>query len=184
MLGLSKVSPADPIYILDSKGDPKDFGGFRGIIEDDKPPRPLKGGGIQVWRPSFDNLMAYDEWFEAIREERRPAVVVVDELATISDKSGQAVQGFQKLQKMGRGLEITTVTFTQELAGIDRRIIGQVTHFVRFGLLQDYDRRRANVLMGRDPKAPEPPHKYGFWYLRMDQKPYHPHYYDGWQSFF
>lgn len=182
--GLFKLSSDAGLYVLDSKGDPKDFDGWPGIMEQAAPPRPMKRRDIQVWRPPRDDLAAYDAWFEGIREARRPAVVLVDELSTISDKSGEGVQGYQKLQKMGRSLGITTVTFSQELAGIDRRVIGQVTHFVRFGMMGEYDQRRANVLMGRGPKEPEPPDPYGFWYLRVDQKPYRPHYYQSWEKFF
>jgi hypothetical protein len=182
---LFSLWPDMRVYVLDSKGDPRDFGSWRGIVEQDGPPRPLREpGGVQVWRPGFDDLRAYDEWFGGIRSARKPAIVLVDEVSSISDKGGEAVPEYQKLMKQGRGLEIMPLTLSQEMAGFDRRATGQATHFVRFGLLGDYDRRRANTLMGRGPKEEEPAHRYGFWYQRLDRRPYTPVYYESWRAFF
>lgn len=183
---LRPLWPSMNTYVIDSKGDPKDFGGWPGLIEQANPPKLLRrgAGDIQIWRPPVNNLAAYDEYMQSIREAREPAIVLVDELASVSNKSGEAVEGYQLLQKQGRGPGITTVTFSQELAGIDSRTIKQCTHLVRFGLMGETEQRRANVMMGRKPKDDEPKHRYGFWYQRLDRRPYNPVYYENWRAFF
>lgn len=174
-----------PVYIVDSKGDIKDFGDWSGLVESDDPPRLLRDTrGVQVWRPPTNILGAYDEYFTKLLEARKPAIVLVDELASISQKDGTAVQGFQRLQKQGAGLEICTISLSQEMIGIDRRAPSQMTHFAMFGLDNTNDRRRANVLLGRDKDAPPPKDKHGFWHCRMDERPHRPFYYASWKEFF
>lgn len=136
-----------------------------------------------MWRPYRDDLSAYDDWFSAILHARRPAIVLVDELSSIS-KGRDAVDGYAKLVKQGRGLGITPITLSQEMSNIARQSTGQATHFCRFGLQREYDRRAANGMLGLEGKHPEPQHKYGFWYVRLDERPYTPTYYPSWRAFF
>lgn len=182
---MRKLWPDTPVYVLDSthKGD---FDDWDGLLEQDAPPAALRRpGDVQVWQPGSDNLEAYDAWFHNILERRRPAIVLVDELASISNKSGDAVLGYQKLQKQGRGHNMCMVSLSQEMAYIARQATNMATHFVRFGFQQgEYDAKKANRMIGRPEKAEEPPHEYGFWYARVNKRPIRPIYYESWEQFF
>lgn len=177
--------PDAPLYVLDSthKGD---FDGWPGIVEQAAPPAPLrKAGDIQVWQPDSDNLAAYDQWFHGILERRKPAIVLVDELASISNKSGDAVLGYQKLQKQGRGHNMCVISLSQEMAYIARQSTNMATHFVRFGFQPgEYDSKKANRMIGRQATGEEPADEHGFWYALMTKRPIVPVYYSSFKRFF
>jgi hypothetical protein len=182
---MRRLWPDVPVYVLDSthKGD---FDEWPGAIEQDAPPPPLKrAGDVQIWQPGGDNLDAYDQWFHGILEHRKPAIVLVDELASVSNRAGDAVLGFQKIQKQGRGHNICVISLSQEMAYIARQATGMASHFVRFGFqAEEYDAKKANRMVGRAAKAEEPPDEHGFWYARVNKRPVTPVYFESLDSFF
>lgn len=158
------------IYILDSKGV-GDFDHVGGrIITQDDPPPPLapNSGQIQIWQPSHDDLGAYDDWFASLLKSPDHFVLDVDELSSICSKAGDAPLNFQRLMKQGRGKFKSVVNCTQELAKIDRRVVTQTTHVLRFRLQGEYDPRIGNRLVGRATRDVEPP-QYAFFYSRKDK---------------
>ena len=194
---MRRLYPVAQVYVLDSKGN-GDFDGWPGEVETDEPPDPLSGpGGVQVWRPSLDDLPTYDEWFHkllrggfelTVREDgqrrvKRPKILLIDELSSICTRSGETVAGFQKLLKQGRGLWESVIVLTQEIAYIPRQVRNQTTHIVRFRLNDDYDSRKVDALIGHKERH-EPQKTFGFWYARVDTPRRRAIEYDGWQDFF
>jgi hypothetical protein len=74
-----------------------------------------------------------------------------------------------KLNKQGRGCDISMMSLTQEAAYIPRTTLGQVTHLLRFSLQNEYDKKTADKLLGRN-EMKEPDDKFGFFYKRLDER--------------
>lgn len=170
---------AAPIYILDTKQDPEDFGKYPGRHESDEPPDPIQSG-IQVWQPPMDDFAAYDEWFGNIMQSHKawqlPAVVYVDEIDNITKGVSQPVvpRNFTLMMKQGRSFGITVVALTQELARIARQVKTQTRHIIRFRLNEGmYDSQKGNRLVHRPPNAPEPKAKFGFIYANTEKTDWH-----------
>lgn len=170
-----------PIYILDSKcpvarPDKSDFNHFfrkkDGIgkrhVGNKVPPviRPNGRDFIQVWTPEEDDLAMYDDWFKQIYKEGQPALVVVDELSSVTSESGRGTRYFNILLKQGRGLEISMDNLTQSPAFIPQSLIRQAMHVIRFRLNDEYDAKKLKSAMGRVVEE-EPPHEHGFWYRNV-----------------
>lgn len=175
---LRALYPGLPVYALDSKGA-GDFDGWPGRVEsNDAPGADRLVDGVQVWAPPYTDRAEADRWLQAIYERRRPAVVYIDELSSIGGKSGRDYpRGYQVLLKQGRGLRISVITLSQEVAGMPRQVLGQTTHLVSFRLLNEFDRREADSLFGRSHprgtarEAREPRALHGFHYARLDKVP-------------
>lgn len=159
--------PPPPLYILDSKMQ-GDFDQFPGIILSEEAPAPITQG-VQVWQPVLDDWDAYDGWFGAILRSPGPAVILIDEVSSITKGRGDTPDNFKRLLKQGRGGGKCVINCTQEIAQTPRQIANQTTHVVRFRLLDAYDRRNANSLVGLPKDASEPKSKYGFYYGRTDK---------------
>jgi hypothetical protein len=168
-----------PVYILDSKcpipapeqSDFKEF--FRKDIgvrhTGNKIPKPIAPMGknfVQVWTPEEDILDDYNEFFRGIYQAGRPAIVVVDELSSVSSTRGDTTRYHNILLKQGRGLGISSINLTQSPAYIGQSIIRQTMHLVRFRLNDPYDSKKLNGIMGRKVEE-EPVDPYGFWYRNV-----------------
>lgn len=188
---LNHLYPGVRNYILDSKGygEFDDFSQLPGasLVVDQQAPRPLLNpGGIQIWRPPVNNLIEYNTWFGSILTAQKPCVIVLDEIASLSTRrSGEFPPNFVLLLKQGRIMDECVISMTQEYGYMERNIFGQMTHFLRFALINRYDLRESNKLMGfpeRDNYR-NPSSEHGFFYRRMD-KPGRPTYeYSGYQEF-
>jgi hypothetical protein len=167
---LRSAYPAARTYILDSKqmGDFAMFPGY--VIRDQISPDALKEpGAIQIWQPPIDDVGQYSDWFLKILKAREPAIVLVDELSSLGGLHGRSFPlGYMQLSKQGRGLDICKISLTQEAAYIPRVTLGQTSHLLRFRLLNEHDQRTADKMLGRQDKG-EPPHRYGFYYKRLDR---------------
>jgi ABC-type dipeptide/oligopeptide/nickel transport system ATPase component len=168
-----------PIYILDTKApiaDPnmsdfKEF--FRPGIgtrhTGDKIPKPIKPRGknfCQVWTPEEDVMENYNEYFKQIYQAGTPAVVLVDELSSVSSSRGDITRYHNILMKQGRGLSISMINLTQSPAYIGQSIIRQAMHVMRFRLNDNYDSKKLNGVMGKVVEE-EPQDTYGFWYRNV-----------------
>lgn len=176
--------PGVRTYILDSKdmGDFDDTPGLR-VTGQQAPDALRRGGQVQIWQPPLNNIHQYHRWFMNILRARKPAIVLVDELASLGEeKPGQYPQGYALLVKQGRKAEICVISLTQEAAAIPRQTMGQMMHFVRFRLENDYDKRVAAKRLNIE-KEKEPRNAYGFFYRRLD-RPGQAHEYRDWQEFF
>jgi hypothetical protein len=82
-------------------------------------------------------------------------------------------------------MDESIVVMSQELAYMDRNIFGQMTHFLRFYLINQYDLREANRYMGFPQRdlLRNPSHEHGFFYRRMDKPTWPTYEYSGWQEF-
>lgn len=168
---LARLYPKAPIYVLDSKavGDFSRWYGQADLRMDVDVPPPIRQG-LQIWQPGVDDQGAYDAWFEQLLRVPGPAITLVDEISSIGKgANNDAPPGFQRLLKQGRAKGKLTINCSQEMAYVPRQIKTQTTHVVRFRLVGDYDPVTANRLMGRENRAAEPRHKYGFLYARLDK---------------
>jgi hypothetical protein len=128
-------------------------------------------GAVQIWQPPDDDLDEYDLWFKRILYARKPAIVKIDELSSIVDKRGEAPEYYKKLNKQGRAFGILIMSLSQEAAYIPRQTLGQTTHVVRFRLLDGYDVRKVDKLVGRskEEQGLDLPDPYGFIHRRIDK---------------
>jgi KaiC/GvpD/RAD55 family RecA-like ATPase len=187
-----------PIYILDSKcpiarPDKSDFKMFfrKGIgrrhVGNKVPPiiRPQGRDFIQVWTPEEDDLDMYDEWYKQIYQEGQPAVVLTDELSSVTTEAGKGTRYFNILLKQGRGLEISMINLTQSPAYIPQSLLRQAMHVVRFRLNDEYDAKKLTKAMGRVVEE-EPEHEHGLWYrnVQVPVKKMPAVYYKNMQEFF
>jgi ATPase family associated with various cellular activities (AAA) len=188
---LSHIYPGVRTYILDSKGygEFDDFGTLPGahLESGQEAPQVLEeAGGIQVWKPPLNNMNEYNNWFGYILRNQKPCVILVDEISSLALKRGRDFpDNFILLMKQGRIMDECVVSMTQEMAYMDRNIFGQMTHFLRFFLINRYDLRESNKMLGFAPKDfyRNPSSAHGFFYRRMD-KPTDPTYeYKGYQEF-
>jgi len=163
---LSRLYPEAHIYVLDVKR--RDFNDWPGILSQDEAPPPLEGNNrVQVWQPIVEEEKEIEKWLGQI-EHDAPALLFIDELAALCYGPRRVSQKYRRLQKLGRGLPVGTISLTQELVEIPRQAIGQATHVVRFRLLNDYEQRLGNKLTRRESHAEEPPHRFGFFYTCED----------------
>jgi hypothetical protein len=169
-----------PFLILDTKAA-GDFDGWPMVKGETPPPIPLKG--VQVWQPGIDDGELFDRWFASILHNKRPAVILIDEVSSITSGRGNvSPMNFQRLMKQGRGLNKCVINCTQEIAYIPRQMVTQTTHVVRFRLLGRYDQQSGNRMVTRENNDPEPKTPYGFFYARTDTQGVSE--YEGHQQFF
>jgi Cdc6-like AAA superfamily ATPase len=168
-----------PVYILDTKcplkapemSDFKEF--FRPNIGErhtgSKLPKPIRPKGknfVQVWTPEEDIIEEYNEYFKGIYQAGSPAVVVVDELSSVSSTRGDITRYHNILMKQGRGLSISMINLSQSPSYIGQSIVRQAMHVVRFRLNDNYDSKKLNGIMGKAVEE-EPQDPYGFWYRNV-----------------
>lgn len=186
---------AFPIYILDSKisGDFREFhhkkiGHYHFGNTVPKLINPNKDGKIfQVWQPEEDDIDLYDEWFKQIYQARQPAVVLIDELGSITNDTATKVPRYYSiLLKQGRGLGIGVISNTQSPSYIPAQLIRQTMHLLRFRLNDEYDSKKIAKLLGREYAEWEPDDPHGFVYrdCTKPKKASPPVYYKDMQEFF
>lgn len=165
--------PDVPVTILDSKvqGDFDDWYSMKNmeVIQSEDPPE-LNTKGYQIWQPSYDDFDIYDHWFGQILRVPGRRITLIDEIANISNKQGDAPRNFVLLLKQGRKPQKCVINGTQEMAYTPKQIRTQTTHVTRFRMADTgYDNQKANRIMGRPNNAPEPSAKYGFFYRRITE---------------
>jgi hypothetical protein len=174
-------------YILDSTEDGME--GVVGAIEvrGNRLPDLLKNNNFtQVWIPDTDVPSTYNRYFENILYARQPAIVFVDEIASLTNgRNSEPLDGFIKLLKQGRKHDITVISLTQEIARVPLTIFRQMTHFVLFRINNEtYDMSMARKYLDIDKDVFEHPQsKYGFKHRRTDEN-YSVQEYESSQHFF
>lgn len=185
-----------PTYILDTKaaGDFKGFTDKRIGVQHfgNTVPKLIKpersGKPYLVWTPEEDNIDMYDAFFKAIYQSRRPAIVYVDELGSITNANATRFPRYYDiLLKQGRGLNIGLISNTQSPAYVPNNLIRQATHLVRFRLNDDYDSKKLGKQLGQEyGEGWEPEDEHGFAYRNLT-KPRRSNptlYYKDFQEFF
>ena len=159
-------------YILDSTED-----GMEGVlakieVRGNKMPDLLNNADFtSVWIPDTDVPTTYNQWFEHILYAREPAIVFVDEIASLTNgKHTDPLDGFIKLLKQGRKHDITVISLTQEIARVPLTMFRQMTHFVLFRINNEtYDMSMARKYLEVDKEQQSNPKgQYGFFYRRTD----------------
>lgn len=155
-------------YVLDIKN--RDFLTWPGRIMSDRPPAPGRlDRRIQVWVPEIARPEAIEEWQFNIKQQaqkrRQAACILYDEGAALIYRKGDYSEEYRRIQKVGGGLFITTVTLTQELGGIPPTAYSQAQHFCCWRLQTTYDFVVANILLGFKPQFGA---RYSLWYKNQD----------------
>lgn len=165
---LRRRNPHAKRYVLDSTED-----GFEGVIgklevRGNKVPDLIRDPTFtQIWIPDTDVPALYAAWFEKILYKREPAIVLIDEIASIE---AEAEEALIKLLKQGRKHGITVINLTQEIANVTSTIFRQMTHMAAFRINEEvYDLSMTRRYL-RVPKEEQrqPTSQYGFFYRRTD----------------
>lgn len=159
-------------YVLDSSGDGMPEVHAPAVVEGDRVPDLLtRSVYTQVWQPETDILDNYNEWLLRILRARQPAIVLIDELASLTsyDTASNILEGHFKLLKQGRKHGITVINETQEIARVSLTIFRQMSWFVQFRLNRDpweWSRARNYLnILKEEQNAPSAP--YGFFMRRV-----------------
>lgn len=169
---LRRQYPHAKRYVLDSTEDGMD--GIVGRMDyyGNKIPDLVRNSAhTQIWTPDTDVPANYNSWFEKILYAREPAIVFVDEIASLTNgKSGDVPDGFIKLLKQGRKHDITVISLTQEIARVPLTMFRQMKHFILFRINNEtYDLARARSYLNVSKEDQRHPvGKYGFFYRRTD----------------
>jgi hypothetical protein len=166
-----RLAPKVARYVLNSTADDMPEVHAPMTFYGDIPPDVMNDGTYtQVWVPDVDNLSAYNQWLLKILQARRPAVVLIDEVASLTgnSKQVQVLEGHMKLLKQGRKHGISVINETQELTRVPTVIFNQMEYYVQFRLNNDVTqaamaRRYLDVTKAEyhQPRAP-----YGFFLKR------------------
>jgi len=92
-----------------------------------------------VWIPDTDDLEAYSIWLLKILYARKPAIVLLDEIASLTGYSVQVgiLEGHFKLLKQGRKKGVVVINETQELSRVPLVMFRQMEYFAQFRLNND-----------------------------------------------
>jgi Cdc6-like AAA superfamily ATPase len=169
---LQKQYPTVPRYVLDSTADPKISSLIPDalIVDGNEPPDLLRDAKqTQVWTPINSKIPdAYNRWFQRLNDARKPCIVVIDEIASITGKAEEGLEGlFKQLRKHGG----TVIAETQEIAKVNTTYFRQLTHFVTFRINPEtYDVTQARKYLDI-PKEEyhQPRFKHGFHYRNTSE---------------
>lgn len=168
---LRRQYPGTKRYILDSTDDPDMERDVTAplVVTGNRVPDLIRDSTFtQIWKPDTDDPKAYDAWFNKIGYAREPAIVFVDEIASLSAYGREPPDGYIKLLKLGRKHGITVMSLTQEIARVPPSLFRQMKHLVLFHLNNEtYDQRMARGYLSLDAYVP-PKDRYGFYYRRTD----------------
>ena len=185
-----------PLYILDTKisGDFREFhrksiGHYHVGNTVPKLIHPQKDGKpYLVWQPEEDDTDLYDAFLKQIYLARTPAIVLVDELGSLTNANATRFPRYYDiLLKQGRGLNIGLISNTQSPAYIPPNLLRQTTHLLRFRVNDQYDAKKLSKQLGREYGDEwEPEHEHGFLYRNCTKprKTNPPIYYKDMQEFF
>lgn len=132
--------PHVPRYVCNSTDDDMPEIKFPVEIRGNKPPDVLHSPTYTcVWIPDTDDLDAYNEWLLKILYMRKPAIVLLDEIASLTGYGKQVgvLEGHYKILKQGRKHGITVINETQELSKVPLVMFRQMTWFAQFRLNND-----------------------------------------------
>ncbi len=125
----------------------------------------------QIWTPDTDAPALYNQWFEKHLYKREPAIILVDELASLSaGKSADPPDGFIKLLKQGRKHGITVIALTQSVSRVTTTLFGQMTHIAQFRINPiPYDMSQMRLYLDIEKEQQRAPSsQFGFFYRRTD----------------
>jgi hypothetical protein len=160
-------------YILNSTGDDMaEVPAKQEHTGDSIPPLLSSSTYTQVWTPDSDPVDAYNAWLHRILYARKPAIVLIDEVASLSgdSKAPIALEGHTKLLKQGRKHGISVINGVQEFAKSPPSMWRQMTWFTQFRLANDpYEVSSARRFLNIAKDDHRQPHaQFGFHLRRLD----------------
>lgn len=174
-----------PINIIDSKmmGDFDSLSrkGIGTIYRGNQlPPVENKDGSpFIIWQPLEDDMENYNQYFKQIYDSRKPCIVFIDELSSITGRTGIAPRYYSILLKQGRGMKISVITLSQMARLVPLELLSQLMHIIIMNLNSERDKKKLVDLVGDMAKI-EIKDQHGFIY-RDVSKPIRsspPHYYE------
>lgn len=170
-------------YVVDSTADPNILNNViapHHFVGDFVPPLSRDPTFTHVWTPDTDRKDNYEEFLEGILYARQPAIVEINEVASLKD-----LPAYIKLLKQGRKHGITVISETQSMAHVPSDIFNQMTHFVALRIANSvYETSTAlRYLDMLKEHYHQPSSQHGLWYRRVDG-PYQAKEYSGMQHFF
>lgn len=121
----------------------------------------------QVWTPDTDIAQLYDAWLHKLLYAREPAIVLIDELASLPNDM-EKWPGLIKLLKQGRKHGTTMIVLTQEIANVTLTVFRQMSHFANFRInneIYDLSMARKYLNIAKEEQRP-PTNQYGFFYRK------------------
>jgi hypothetical protein len=168
--------PHVPRYVLNSTDDDMPEIKFPREIRGNTPPDIQHDSTYtQVWIPDTDDLDAYNEWLLKILYARKKAIVLLDEIASLTGYGKQVgiLEGHFKILKQGRKHGITIINETQELSRVPLVMFRQMEYFVLFRINNDaYEISTARKYLEVERDDYRPPHaSFGFHLKRTGNFP-------------
>jgi hypothetical protein len=154
-------------YVLDSTDDPDMLRHVHAprLVEGDKAPDLLRDSTYTlVWKPRHSQLpQEYARWFQRLNDAREEQIVVIDEVASVTNEAEGELEPLLKQMRKHGG---TCIVETQEIAKVDTTIFRQMSHFAQFFINgEPYDMARARAYLGIPREEQRPPRfQYGFFY--------------------
>ena len=106
-----------------------------------------------------------EEWLYRVRKDP-PAILEIDELASLVYKRGVYSDEYNLITKWGRALPVGSIALTQELSRIPPNAYKQSTHRLGFYLDGRYDRLVRNDMLKNG--VADPPDEFGFYYQHLN----------------
>lgn len=171
----TRLFPTMRHYVLDTKIEGGDFADWPGaVISDTCPPAPGSNDRYQVWRVAKIIPEEMEKWLYRVRKDP-PAILEVDELASLTYKRGEHSDEYNLICKWGRALPVGSIALSQELSKIPTNAYKQSTHRLGFYLDGRYDRLVRNDMLKH--KVDDPVDEFGFYYQHIKgrgEPPYYP----------
>ncbi len=167
---LHSLYPHVKRYLLDSTSDPDILRHVPHALQhsgNDPPPLLHSAAYVQVWTPDNSKIpKQYAHWFDRLNDTHEPAIVVIDEVASMTR---EAVDSLETLLKQFRKHKGTVICLTQQIAKVDTTVFSQLTHFCQFDIGSEvYDLARARKILALAKEEHHTPrHEHGFWYRRV-----------------
>jgi hypothetical protein len=120
-----------------------------------------------------------EKWLYRVRKDP-PAILLVDELASLTYKRNEYSEQYNLITKWGRGLPVGSIALSQELSKIPNNAYKQSTHRLGFYLDGRYDKMVRNDMLKW--KVDDPPDQFGFYYQHINGRG-QPLYYSSIQDF-
>lgn len=156
-------------YIIDSTADPDlpDMVHAPVITRGNNPPGRLKDSTYTlIWTPDNGKIPgAYAKFFDSLNDAREPTILVIDEIASITNEGMEALEVLLKQIRKHGG---SVICLTQQIAAVDPTLFRQMSHFFQF-LIQNeiYDQSRARSYLNLSKEEHHAPRwEHGFFHRR------------------
>jgi hypothetical protein len=178
---LRRQYPEVKRYVLDSTDDPNMENLVHNplvVVGDDVPDLLKSSTYTQIWKPDHSKIPTrYMQWFERFNDSREPAIIVIDEIASITQRGLQSLETLFKQMRKHDGIVIGE---SQRMARFSNDIVSQLTHFVQMFINPDpYDLMKAREYLWMSKEEQRPPlNQYGLFYRNTRTRQGYSEYHD------